>query len=216
MQVFLDQQHQFRSQLNSLMGQTPWTMLNDLTERNLDTVELQMQPKVRRRCRRPKRASAKAEAKRKRSILALPTAPLDRVAVWPLSAAAAIDRHSLAPFDDPRNFKPHDAARRPRHRRHRWSGHGDLPPPGRSRAARSSPPTSRRRTRDRTRFRRELADLGERVRLRAARRQRSSSPARPALRASIDEARPVDILVNAAGITRDATLRKMTTAAMAT
>jgi polyhydroxyalkanoate synthesis repressor PhaR len=36
LQVFLDQQTQFRSQLNSLMGQTPWTMLNDLTERNMD------------------------------------------------------------------------------------------------------------------------------------------------------------------------------------
>lgn len=35
LQVFLDQQTQFRSQLNSLMGQTPWNTLNDLTERNL-------------------------------------------------------------------------------------------------------------------------------------------------------------------------------------
>ncbi len=36
LQVFLDQQEQFRGQLNSLLGQTPWTMLNDLTERNMD------------------------------------------------------------------------------------------------------------------------------------------------------------------------------------
>lgn len=36
LQVFLDQQQQFRTQLNSLMGQTPWSMLNDLTERNMD------------------------------------------------------------------------------------------------------------------------------------------------------------------------------------
>lgn len=36
MQLFLDQQQQFRSQLNSLLGQTPWSMLNQLTERNLD------------------------------------------------------------------------------------------------------------------------------------------------------------------------------------
>lgn len=36
LQVFLDQQQQFRSQLNNLMGQTPWSMLNELTERNLD------------------------------------------------------------------------------------------------------------------------------------------------------------------------------------
>jgi polyhydroxyalkanoate synthesis repressor PhaR len=36
MQLFLDQQTQFRSQLNSMLGQTPWTMLNQLTERNMD------------------------------------------------------------------------------------------------------------------------------------------------------------------------------------
>ncbi len=36
MQLFLDQQSQFRSQLTNLMGQTPWSMLNQLTERNLD------------------------------------------------------------------------------------------------------------------------------------------------------------------------------------
>lgn len=36
LQVFLDQQQQFRNQLNSLLGQTPWSMLNEMTERNLD------------------------------------------------------------------------------------------------------------------------------------------------------------------------------------
>ncbi len=36
MQLFLEQQSQFRSQLSNLMGQTPWSMLNQLTERNLD------------------------------------------------------------------------------------------------------------------------------------------------------------------------------------
>jgi polyhydroxyalkanoate synthesis repressor PhaR len=36
LQVFLDQQQQFRTQLNSLMGQTPWSMVNELTERNMD------------------------------------------------------------------------------------------------------------------------------------------------------------------------------------
>ena len=36
MQLFLDQQHQFRHQLNSLLGKTPFSMLNQLTERNLD------------------------------------------------------------------------------------------------------------------------------------------------------------------------------------
>ena len=36
LQVFLDQQSQFRTQLNSLMGQTPWNTLNDLTQRNMD------------------------------------------------------------------------------------------------------------------------------------------------------------------------------------
>ena len=38
LQVFLDQQQQFRTQLNNMLGkQTPWAMLNDLTERNMDT-----------------------------------------------------------------------------------------------------------------------------------------------------------------------------------
>lgn len=36
MEMFLEQQTQFRSQLNNLLGQTPWSMLNQLTERNLD------------------------------------------------------------------------------------------------------------------------------------------------------------------------------------
>ena len=36
LQVFLDQQQQFRSQLNNIMGRTPWSMLNDMTERNVD------------------------------------------------------------------------------------------------------------------------------------------------------------------------------------
>lgn len=36
LQVFLDQQTQFRSQLNNIMGRTPWSMLNDMTERNMD------------------------------------------------------------------------------------------------------------------------------------------------------------------------------------
>lgn len=36
MQLFLDQQQQFRSQLHSMLGQTPFAMLNQLTERNMD------------------------------------------------------------------------------------------------------------------------------------------------------------------------------------
>lgn len=36
LQIFLDQQQKFRSQLDNLLGQTPWSMLNDLGERNLD------------------------------------------------------------------------------------------------------------------------------------------------------------------------------------
>ena len=36
MQLFLDQQQQFRQQMGGLLGQTPWTMLNQLTERNME------------------------------------------------------------------------------------------------------------------------------------------------------------------------------------
>lgn len=35
MQIFLEQQQQFRSQLNTLLGQSPWAVMHDLTERNL-------------------------------------------------------------------------------------------------------------------------------------------------------------------------------------
>ncbi len=36
MQVFLEQQQQFRQQVGGLLGQTPWAMMNQLTERNLE------------------------------------------------------------------------------------------------------------------------------------------------------------------------------------
>ncbi|GAB3385596.1 polyhydroxyalkanoate synthesis repressor PhaR [Lysobacter fragariae] len=35
MQIFLDQQQQFRNQIGGLLGQTPWAMMNQLTERNM-------------------------------------------------------------------------------------------------------------------------------------------------------------------------------------
>lgn len=35
MQMFLDQQAQFRNQMGSVLGQTPWALMNQLTERNL-------------------------------------------------------------------------------------------------------------------------------------------------------------------------------------
>lgn len=36
LQTFLDQQQKFRSQLDSLMGQSPWSMFNELGERNVE------------------------------------------------------------------------------------------------------------------------------------------------------------------------------------
>ena len=36
MQMFMEQQAQFRSQMGNLLGQTPWTMMNQLTERNME------------------------------------------------------------------------------------------------------------------------------------------------------------------------------------
>ncbi|TCZ82635.1 polyhydroxyalkanoate synthesis repressor PhaR [Lysobacter sp. N42] len=35
MQLFLDQQQQFRTQMGGLLGQTPWALMNQLTERNM-------------------------------------------------------------------------------------------------------------------------------------------------------------------------------------
>ena len=36
MQVFLDQQSQFRNQMGNLLGQSPWSMMNQLTEKNME------------------------------------------------------------------------------------------------------------------------------------------------------------------------------------
>ena len=36
MQLFLDQQTQFRQQIGGMIGQTPWTVMNQMAERNLD------------------------------------------------------------------------------------------------------------------------------------------------------------------------------------
>jgi polyhydroxyalkanoate synthesis repressor PhaR len=35
MQTFLDQQGQFRQQMGGMLGQTPWALMNQLTERNM-------------------------------------------------------------------------------------------------------------------------------------------------------------------------------------
>ena len=36
MQLFLEQQNQFRQQVGGMLGQTPWTMMNQMAERNLE------------------------------------------------------------------------------------------------------------------------------------------------------------------------------------
>lgn len=36
MQLFLEQQHQFRQHIGGLLGQSPWTMMNQMAERNLE------------------------------------------------------------------------------------------------------------------------------------------------------------------------------------
>ena len=36
MQSFMEQQQQFRQQLGGVLGETPWAMMNQLTERNLE------------------------------------------------------------------------------------------------------------------------------------------------------------------------------------
>jgi polyhydroxyalkanoate synthesis repressor PhaR len=36
MQTFMEQQAQFRQQMGSMLGQTPWAMMNQLTERNME------------------------------------------------------------------------------------------------------------------------------------------------------------------------------------
>ena len=34
--LFMEQQQQFRQQMGGMLGQTPWTMMNQLTERNME------------------------------------------------------------------------------------------------------------------------------------------------------------------------------------
>lgn len=36
MQSFLDQQQQFRNQLDNMMGDTPWSVMNDMAKRNME------------------------------------------------------------------------------------------------------------------------------------------------------------------------------------
>ena len=36
MQTFMEQQHQFREQMGGMLDQTPWAMMNQLTERNME------------------------------------------------------------------------------------------------------------------------------------------------------------------------------------
>ena len=36
LQLFMEQQQQFRQQMGGMLGQTPWTMMNQLTERNME------------------------------------------------------------------------------------------------------------------------------------------------------------------------------------
>lgn len=36
MQLFLEEQQSFRQQMGGMLGQTPWAMMNQLTERNLE------------------------------------------------------------------------------------------------------------------------------------------------------------------------------------
>jgi len=36
LQAFVDQQQTFRTQMNTMLGQTPWAVLNEMTERNME------------------------------------------------------------------------------------------------------------------------------------------------------------------------------------
>lgn len=45
LQAFVEQQQTFRNQMNSMLGQTPWSVLNEMTERNMEIWKT-MQSKV--------------------------------------------------------------------------------------------------------------------------------------------------------------------------
>ena len=64
MQLFLDQQQQFRTQIGGLLGQTPWAMMNQLTERNLQMWKEFQQNMAGSMGTTPNPAKPKAETKR--------------------------------------------------------------------------------------------------------------------------------------------------------
>ena len=45
LQAFVEQQQTFRQQMDSMLGQTPWTVLNEMTERNMEVWKT-MQSKI--------------------------------------------------------------------------------------------------------------------------------------------------------------------------
>ena len=63
MTMFLEQQQQFRQQMSGLIGQAPWTMLNQLTEKNLELWKDFQQNLVGGTMGRPAARSGTAKAK---------------------------------------------------------------------------------------------------------------------------------------------------------
>jgi len=64
-QLFHEQQHQFRGELQSLLGQAPWNMMKDLTQRNIE-MWTQMQDGLFGKGGRPEPKQDAAEHERKR------------------------------------------------------------------------------------------------------------------------------------------------------
>jgi polyhydroxyalkanoate synthesis regulator protein len=65
MQMFLEQQGQLRRQLGGVLGQSPWTLMNQLTERNLQFWNELQQNMVGSNGQSPSAAKDKAGAKRR-------------------------------------------------------------------------------------------------------------------------------------------------------
>ena len=177
---FLEQQQQFRQQLSSLLGQSPWAMMNQLTERNLELWK-GLQQNAGRRRRQP---SSRARRASRATSDALP--PTRRVAEFAARVQASASPSSPAA------------------------------------SAGSAPNLQITRPAGRRVIAADLARASERVAHSAQEIAGLDIHFEPLDVADFDacgalvrkveaEHGPLDILVNAAGITRDVTLRKMDT-----
>ena len=206
LQIFLDQQQKFRSQLNNILGQTPWSMLNDMTERNVD-----LWKSVQEGFLTAAAGSAKAApAQQGRQVLKRSGAPAGRLtAANRLSTIARLLRCGMLRSARISHEETVDMSKRIALVTGGIGGLGTEICKHLARSGRVVVACDLASRAERVaEFQQETAEFADRS---SSSRSTSatSKPAPQAIKAVEAKYGPVDILVNAAGITRDTTLRKM-------